>query len=95
MSLRYSENMSLLSENIKTMEEIINSVGEPPDVRYSSPISKIVTNKLNKFGLFPSDVIAYYMSNCTLTAKMPPKISQGSVTLFQTNLKLILTVHPL
>lgn len=60
MSLRYSENMSLLSENIKTMEEIINSVGEPPDVRYSSPISKIVTNKLNKFGLFPSDVIAYY-----------------------------------
>ncbi len=60
MSLRYSENMSLLSEQIKTMEEIINSAGKPIDMRYSAPISKMVKNKLNKFGFFPSDVIAYY-----------------------------------
>lgn len=60
MSLRYSDNMSLLSEQIKTMEEIIDSVGESPDMRYSAPISKMVTNKLNKFGFFPSDIISYY-----------------------------------
>lgn len=70
MSLRYSDNMSLLSEQIKTMEEIINSVGEPIDMRYSAPISKMVMNKLNKFGFFPSDVIAYYNSENRLHAEL-------------------------
>ena len=31
-------------------------------MRYSSPVSKIVKNKLNKFGFFPAEVIAYYNS---------------------------------
>lgn len=60
ISLRHSENMMLLSEQMKTLEEIINSAGERMDVRFSAPVSKMVKNKLNKFGFFPSEVIAYY-----------------------------------
>ncbi|MDE5582385.1 MAG: SpoIIE family protein phosphatase [Ruminococcus sp.] len=58
--IRNAENMTILSEQFRTMEEITLSVGVRPEIRYSAPISKIVINKLNKFGFFPSDVIAYY-----------------------------------
>lgn len=60
MSLRQSDNMTLLSEQMKTIEEIIHSAGQRLEMRFSSPVSKIVKNKLNKFGFYPSEVIAYY-----------------------------------
>jgi len=60
ISLRQSDNMTLLSEQMKTIEEIIHSAGEKNDIRFSAPVSKIVKNKLNKFGFYPSEVIAYY-----------------------------------
>lgn len=60
ISMKHSDNMAMLSEQLKTMEEIAFSAGKRPDIRYSAPVSKIVINKLNKFGFFPSDTIAYY-----------------------------------
>ena len=60
MSLRQSDNMTLLSEQMKTIEEIIYSAGQRLDMRFSAPISKMVKNKLNKFGFYPSQVISYY-----------------------------------
>lgn len=62
VSLRYTDNMEILSEQMKTIEEIISTAGERIDIRYSAPVSKIVKNKLNKFGFFPTEVIAYYNS---------------------------------
>lgn len=60
ISLRQSDNMTLLSEQMKTIEEIVHSAGEKIEMRFSAPVSKMVKNKLNKFGFYPSEVIAYY-----------------------------------
>lgn len=70
LSMRYSDNMALLSEQMKTIEEIVNSAGERIDMRYSAPISKMINNKLNTFGFFPSNVIAYYNENNNLHAEI-------------------------
>lgn len=60
LRLRSSGNQQLLSEQIKITEEIIRSVGERIDVRYSEPISRLVTKKLSRYGIVPKRVIAYY-----------------------------------
>ena len=62
LALRYSDSQKLLCEQIKIMEEIINSAGEKLDVRYSEPISKQIMNKLTRYGYSPKSVIAYYNS---------------------------------
>lgn len=62
ISLRQSDNMTLLSEQMKTIEEIVHSAGKRLDVRFSSPVSKMIKNKLNKFGFYPAQVISYYNS---------------------------------
>lgn len=59
-SLYQSDNMTLLSEQMKAIEEILYSAGQRIDVRFSSPVSKMVKNKLNKFGFYPVQVISYY-----------------------------------
>lgn len=70
MSLRQSDNMALLSEQLKTMEEIIHSAGQRLDMRFSAPVSKMIKNKLNKFGFYPSQVIAYYNSGNRLNTEI-------------------------
>lgn len=60
LEMRFSESRRLLFEQIKIMEEIIESAGERLNVRYSESISKTVSRKLLKFGYNPKNVIAYY-----------------------------------
>lgn len=62
LEMRFSESRRLLFEQIKIMEEIIESAGERLNVRYSEAISKTVGRKLIKFGYAPKNVIAYYNS---------------------------------
>lgn len=62
LEMRYSESRKLLSEQIKIIEEIAEAAGERMDVRYSEPISRNIREKLIKFGMNPSSVIAYYNS---------------------------------
>ncbi len=62
LALRYSDSQKLLCEQIRIMEELIDSAGERLDVRYSEPISKQIVNKLVRYGYTPGNVIAYYNS---------------------------------
>lgn len=82
LEMRFAESRSLLHEQIKIMSEIIESAGERLDIRYSEPISKVVRQKLEKFGFEPLDVIAYYNSSNRLLIELyfPGSDSLQSVT---------------
>ncbi|MCM1314619.1 MAG: SpoIIE family protein phosphatase [Alistipes senegalensis] len=69
-AIRCADNMELLSEQMRTIEEIISTSGRRIDMRYSAPVSKIIKNKLNKFGFMPSEVIAYYNDKNRLHAEI-------------------------
>ncbi|MBQ6530290.1 MAG: hypothetical protein IJI39_05150, partial [Clostridia bacterium] len=62
MDMRFSESRDLLHEQMKITEELVRSAGERLDVRYSESVSRSIRTKLEKFGLAPSQVIAYYNS---------------------------------
>lgn len=70
LEMRFSESRRLLFEQIKIMEEIIESAGERLNVRYSESISKNVKVKLLKFGLKPKNVLAYYNSQNRLLIEL-------------------------
>ena len=70
LEMRFSESRKLLSEQIKIIEEVAESAGERMDVRYSEPISRSIRDKLVKFGMKPSSVIAYYNSRNRLLAEI-------------------------
>ena len=69
-AIRCADNMEILSEQMRTIEEIISTSGKRIDMRYSAPVSKIIKNKLNKFGFVPSEVIAYYNNKNRLHAEI-------------------------
>ncbi len=69
-SIRCTDNMEILSEQMRTIEEIVSTSGRRIDMRYSAPVSKIIKNKLNKFGFAPSEVIAYYNSKNRLNTEI-------------------------
>lgn len=60
MTLRFSESRKVLSEQLKIMEEIINSAGSNINVRYSESLSRTIRIKLEKYGYNAKNVIAYY-----------------------------------
>lgn len=60
LRLRSDSCRELLSEQIKITEEIIRCAGEKIDVRYSSPISRIIAKKLSRYNINPRKIIAYY-----------------------------------
>lgn len=60
LEMRFSESRNLLHEQMKITEELIKYAGERTDIRYSEPVSRIVRDKLTKFGFSPQNVIAYY-----------------------------------
>ena len=70
LSLRFSESQRLLSEQIKIIEEIVQSAGERMEVRYSEPISKTIREKLRRYNFSPLNVIAYYNSQNRLLAEL-------------------------
>ena len=70
LEMRFSESRKLPSEQIKIIEEIAEAAGERMDVRYSEPISRNIRAKLIKFGMNPSNVIAYYNSRNRLLAEI-------------------------
>lgn len=70
LEMRFSESRKLLSEQIKIIEEVAEAAGERMDVRYSEPISRNIRDKLVKFGMKPSSVIAYYNSRNRLLAEI-------------------------
>lgn len=55
-----SDSRALLSEHIRTIEELIISLGEGGELRFSEPVSRIVRDKLARFGLEPTRMIAGY-----------------------------------
>ncbi len=70
LEMRFSESRRLLFEQIRIMEELVESAGERMDVRYSEPISKVMRTKLEKYGYKPHNVIAYYNSCNRLLAEL-------------------------
>lgn len=70
LSMRYAESRRLLSEQLKITEEMISSAGERLDVRYSAAVSRTIREKLAKFGISPTNVIAYYNSGNRLLAEL-------------------------
>lgn len=70
LEMRFSESRKLLSEQIKIIEEVAQAAGERMDVRYSEPISRNIREKLRKFGINPTNVIAYYNSRNRLLAEI-------------------------
>lgn len=70
LEMRFSESRKLLSEQIKIIEEVAETAGERMDVRYSEPISRNIRDKLVKFSMKPSNVIAYYNSRNRLMAEI-------------------------
>lgn len=75
LEMRYSESRKLLAEHMKMTEEIVDSAGERLDVRYSAPVSKVIREKLVKFGYSPVNVIAYYNSKNRFLAEIYFKAS--------------------
>lgn len=70
LEMRFADSQRLLHEQIKIMEEIIETAGERIDVRYSEPISKVIRDKLRKFDFSPKNVIAYYNSQNRLLVEL-------------------------
>ncbi len=70
LEMRFAESRRLLSEQIKIIEEIVETAGKCPDVRYSEPVSKAVRDKLVKFGSSPDNVIACYNSRNRLLIEL-------------------------
>ena len=70
MDMRFSESRDLLHEQMKITEELVRSAGERLDVRYSESVSRSIRKKLEKFGLAPSQVIAYYNSRNRLLTEI-------------------------
>lgn len=70
LEMRFSESRKLLSEQIKIIEEVAQAAGERMDVRYSEPISRNIREKLRKFGINPTNVIAYYNFRNRLLAEI-------------------------
>ncbi len=62
LRMRSVGGQQILSEQIKITEEIIRSAGEKIDVRYSEPISRQITKKLERYGISPRKTIAYFNS---------------------------------
>lgn len=60
MEIRSSDSRAMLSEHIRTLEELITSLGDEEELRFSEPVSRIVRDKLTRFGLAPTAVIAGY-----------------------------------
>lgn len=70
MEMRFSESRSILHEQLKITEELVRSAGERIDVRYSENVSRSIRKKLEKFGIEPKNVIAYYNSKNRLLAEV-------------------------
>ncbi len=70
MEMRFSESRSILHEQLKITEELVRSAGERVDVRYSENVSRSIRKKLEKFGIEPKNVIAYYNSKNRLLAEV-------------------------
>lgn len=70
MEMRFSESRSILHEQLKITEELVRSAGEKVDVRYSENVSRSIMKKLEKFGIEPLMVIAYYNSKNRLLAEV-------------------------
>ena len=68
MEMRFAESRELLHEQMLITEDMIRSAGERLDVRYSETTGRSIRHKLEKFGFFPSSVIAYYNSRGRLIA---------------------------
>jgi stage II sporulation protein E len=70
MEMRFSESRSILHEQLKITEELVRSAGERVNVRYSENISRSIRKKLEKFGIEPRSVIAYYNNKNRLLAEI-------------------------
>lgn len=70
MEMRFSESRNILSEQLKITEELVRSAGERVSVRYSENVSRSIRKKLEKFGIEPESVIAYYNSRNRLLAEV-------------------------
>lgn len=60
MKLRYSQERSLLNEQLRIMEEVLRSTAEDRDIRPSGTVSRKVTELLEAHGLSPLRTTAYY-----------------------------------
>ncbi len=67
---RYSDSRGLLCEQMKTIESILRYAGETPDIRKSETISRLASEKLEKFGYEPQCVAAYYNSSNRMTVEI-------------------------
>ena len=70
MEMRFSESRSILHEQLKITEELVRSAGERVNVRYSENVSRSIRKKLEKFGIVPQNVIAYYNNKNRLLAEL-------------------------
>ncbi|MBR4628166.1 MAG: SpoIIE family protein phosphatase [Ruminococcus sp.] len=70
LEMRFSESRSLLFEQIRVIEEMINSAGQRLDVRYSDTVSRQVSEKLRKFSIPHKSAIAYYNSTNRLVIEL-------------------------
>jgi len=70
MAMRYAESRRLLSEQLRMTEEMISSAGKRMDLRYSPSVSRAIREKLAKFDISPSGVIACYNSGNRLLAEL-------------------------
>lgn len=60
LEMRYEDSRKILYEQIGIMSGIAEMAGGKLEIRYSEPISRQVSVKLEGFGFKPCEVIAYY-----------------------------------
>lgn len=68
--MKTSQFRTVLYEQIRNSEEIIKSCGKKCETRFSEPISKLVNEKLLRYGFSPDNVIAYYNEYNRLIAEI-------------------------
>lgn len=70
MKLRYSQERSLLNEQLRIMEEVLRSTTENRDIRPSEKVSRRIRELLEAHGLSPIRTSAYYNPSNRLVAEI-------------------------